>query len=206
MQFLSYRNSGCAGSIHGALTKPLAWMAMALMVLPSLATAGRIAAGTYNAYAVDTDGSVWVWGANLYGQLCDGTTTHRSSPSRIPGFSGAATVSAGGAHGLLLKADGGAAAWGLNGQDSSGRGGGQLGDGSLSNRATPGGIGSLPKNWQVVAGQYHSLAVQGDNTVAAWGYNAQGQLGDGSTQTRTVPVNVAGTSGVIAVAAGCAHS
>ena len=179
---------------------------LALSLGCGLATAGRIAAGTYNAYAVDTDGSVWVWGANLYGQLCDGTNTHRSTPARIAGFSGAATVSAGGAHGLVLKADGAAAGWGLNGQDSSGRGGGQLGDGTQTNRAVPGGVSSLAKNWQVVAGQYHSLAVLGDNSVAAWGYNAQGQLGAGSTQTRTAPVSVVGTNGVIAVAAGCTHS
>lgn len=170
------------------------------------ASAGRISAGSYNGYAVDSSGAVWVWGANLYGQLCDGTTTHRGVPGPLPNLSGVATVSAGGSHGLAQKANGSAAAWGLNSTDSSGRGGGQLGDGSLVNKGTPVAVTDIAGAWQVVAGQYHSLAVMGDTSVRAWGFNNTSQLGDGSVTTRTTPITVPGLSGVIAVAAGCQHS
>jgi len=175
------------------------------LALP-LALAGRISAGSYNGYAVDSSGAVWVWGANFYGQLCDGTTNHRGVPAPLPNLSNAATVSAGGSHGLAQKANGSAAAWGLNSADSSGRGGGQLGDGSQVNKGAPVAVTDIAGAWQVVAGQYHSLAVMGDTSVRAWGFNNTSQLGDGSVITRTTPIMVAGLSGVIAVAAGCQHS
>jgi alpha-tubulin suppressor-like RCC1 family protein len=33
-----------------------------------------IAAGGYNSLALKSDGTVWAWGNNRYGQLGDGTT------------------------------------------------------------------------------------------------------------------------------------
>ena len=68
-------------------------------------------------------------------------------------------------------------------------------------------IGSGGSGTNVLAGgQYHSLAVRSDGTVAAWGYNADGELGDGTTTTRLTPVQVAGVAGATAVAAGDLHS
>jgi alpha-tubulin suppressor-like RCC1 family protein len=40
----------------------------------------RVSAGTYTTSAIKTDGSLWSWGHNGYGQLGDGTITNRSSP------------------------------------------------------------------------------------------------------------------------------
>lgn len=170
------------------------------------ASAGRLAAGAYNAYVVDSDGTVWAWGANLYGQLCDGSTQQRATPSRLAGLSGVAGLSAGGSHGLALKTDGTLLAWGLNSTDSTGRGGGQLGDGTRINRGSPVAVLQSNPQIQVVAGAYHSLALQSNGSVSAWGYNLQGQVGDGSTQSRETPVAVAGAIGVAALAAGCLHS
>jgi alpha-tubulin suppressor-like RCC1 family protein len=38
--------------------------------------------------AIKTDGSLWAWGNNEYGQLGDGTTTDRLSPVPVIGFEG----------------------------------------------------------------------------------------------------------------------
>jgi alpha-tubulin suppressor-like RCC1 family protein len=43
----------------------------------SLTNITRIAAGTYHVLALRTDGSVWTWGYNNFGQLGDGTATNR---------------------------------------------------------------------------------------------------------------------------------
>ena len=64
---------------------------------------------------------------------------------------------------------------------------------------------------KVAVGAYHSLAVNSDGEVFAWGYNNNGQVGDGTQTERSAPVAVT-TSGVLAgqritsVAAGFYHS
>jgi alpha-tubulin suppressor-like RCC1 family protein len=59
----------------------------------------------------------------------------------------------------------------------------------------------------VAGGDYHSVALQADGTVQAWGDNTQGQLGTGNTSSSLVPVTVPGLSGsVTAIAAGAYHT
>ena len=36
-----------------------------------------VSAGYSNSQAIKTDGTLWAWGSNLYGQIGDGTTTRR---------------------------------------------------------------------------------------------------------------------------------
>ena len=58
----------------------------------------------------------------------------------------------------------------------------------------------------VAAGAYHSLAVEGEGAVLAWGGNGNGQLGDGTLVARNSAVYIPNLDGVVAVAAGAAHS
>jgi alpha-tubulin suppressor-like RCC1 family protein len=58
----------------------------------------------------------------------------------------------------------------------------------------------------IAAGESHSLALQGDGTVWAWGSNFAGQLGDGTTTSRLTPVKVSGLKPAIGIAAGAYHS
>jgi alpha-tubulin suppressor-like RCC1 family protein len=44
---------------------------------------------------VGTDGSVWGWGQDLFGNLGDGTTTTSVTPVPVSGLSGVSQVSAG---------------------------------------------------------------------------------------------------------------
>ncbi len=39
-----------------------------------------VAGGAYHTLALKSDGTVWAWGANSYGELGDGTTTERVTP------------------------------------------------------------------------------------------------------------------------------
>ena len=70
--------------------------------------------------ALKTDGTLWAWGQNAYGQLGDGTTTVRSTPVQVG--TGFARISAGGLHSLATKADGTLYAWGSNTMAQTGQG------------------------------------------------------------------------------------
>src|SRR5665647_2508062 len=58
----------------------------------------------------------------------------------------------------------------------------------------------------VAAGDSHTVALQSDGTVVAWGSNFYGQMGDGTTTQRLSPVAVPGLTGVVAVSAGVSHT
>jgi YD repeat-containing protein len=151
--------------------------------------------GVYHSLATDTDGVVWAWGYNAYGQLGDGTTTNRHAPVAVPGLASSVGIAAGGYHSLAVLSDGTAWAWGRNSS-------GELGDGSTISSSVPVQVVGLTDVVDVEAGSHHSLAVTGDATVWAWGTNSAGQLGDGTTTARSTPVQVSGLTDVTAVAAG----
>lgn len=170
-----------------------------LPVQNTLATITSVAGGQFFSIAAKSDGTVWAWGTNGYGQLGDGTTTQRTLPVQVPGLAGVVSVAAGDNHSLALKSDGTLWAWGGNFT-------GQLGDGTITQRLSPVQVGSVTGVVAMEAGSMHSLAVKSDGTVWAWGANGNGQLGDGTTTQRTSPVQVSGLTGVTAVAASSATS
>ncbi|MGA5700823.1 hypothetical protein [Peterkaempfera bronchialis] len=47
-----------------------------------LSGAVQVSIGSYHGAAVRSDGTVWTWGYNAYGQLGDGTTTDAKAPRR----------------------------------------------------------------------------------------------------------------------------
>jgi alpha-tubulin suppressor-like RCC1 family protein len=122
-------------------------------------------------------------------------------------------IAAGREHSLALRANGTIVAWG---DDEAG----ELGDSSPNaDQAAPrqvvgvGGSGILTNVIAIAAGGDHNLALRGDGTVVAWGYDFCGQLGDGASPgNATSPKVVVGIGGtgtltsVTAIAAGINHS
>lgn len=75
----------------------------------------QISGGADHSLALKSDGTVWAWGENWWGQLGDGTTPGRScKPVQVSGLSGVIAISGGGGHSLALKSDGTVWAWGYN--------------------------------------------------------------------------------------------
>ena len=152
-----------------------------------------IAAGSLHSLALRSDGTVWAWGLNDFGQLGDGTTTNRSAPVAVSGLTNAVAIAAGDDFSLALKNDGTVWAWGTGAE-------GQLGDGTTTqHRATPAPVSGLGGVAAIAACHESSLALMSDGTVSAWGYPI---IGDGSLSQRLTPVPVSGLTGAFAIACG----
>lgn len=160
-----------------------------------LTSIAALAQGKEHSIAATTQGTVWTWGGNSYGQLGDGGRFYRDTPTQVQGLSGVVSVAAGVMHSLAVTSQGTLWTWGQNVA-------GQLGDGTTQNRSTPVTVAGVSGVSAAAAGRAHSLVVDGAGFVWAWGDNAYGQLGDGTTAARLSPVKVPGLSGMVAVAAG----
>jgi alpha-tubulin suppressor-like RCC1 family protein len=151
--------------------------------------------GNYFTLALLGDGSVHSWGINTYGQLGDGSTTLRSTPTPVTGLSGGViAIAAGGTHSLALMNDGTVKAWGYNGY-------GQLGFGNETSTSTPGQVVGLNNIIAIAAGEDFSLALKNDGTVWAWGYNYNAEAGRTSPVQVLSPVVISSLTGVVQIEA-----
>ncbi|MCZ6688834.1 MAG: chromosome condensation regulator RCC1 [Planctomycetota bacterium] len=180
-----------------------------------------VVAGEWHTVALLGDGTLRAWGNNSRGgQLGDGTATDSSTPVQVldpadpTGFlTGVTAVAAGQGHTVALLGDGTVRAWGGNGR-------GQIGDGTTTVRRTPVQVvdptdptGFLTGVTAVTTGSLHTVALLGDGTLRAWGFNEYGRLGDGTTTDSSTPVQVVDPSdptglltGVTAAEAGVWHT
>ncbi len=140
-----------------------------------------IAAGKEHSVALCSDGTVWAWGDNSYGQLGDGTIQDSKKPVRIKGLDEVIAVAAGDYHTLALRSDGIVWAWGDNSYHQLGIKKDQLDVQTLAS-SKPVQVRQLNKVTAIAAGARHSLALRADNTVRAWGDNSYGQLGNGTKE------------------------
>lgn len=163
--------------------------------------AADIAAGTSHAVVLLTDGRVFGWGANLYGQLGNGTRNGGPTPVEVQRLTGAVkAIAAGRAHSVALLTDGMVVAWGDDSRY-------QLGNGSRPASLFPNFV--MEGNTTTKVSGITSIDADGDNTVAirtgkkcvAWGGNFVGDLGysGGAVELQTLP-------DVLEVSTGYSHS
>ncbi len=136
-----------------------------------------IAAGENHSAAIKADGSLWMWGANGYGQLGDGTEGAKTTPVKI--MDDVASVALGGFHSAAIKTDGSLWAWGRNDD-------GQVG--AQANGATP--VKIMDDVASVSLGGYHSAAIKTDGSLWMWGRGKDGQLGTGSIRSSAEPIKI----------------
>ena len=121
------------------------------------------AGGWNQSLALRSDGAVWTWGSNEYGQLGTGTNAVRSNaPVKVGTLTNVVAIAGGGYHNLALKKDGTVWAWGNNQY-------GQLGDGSNNHSNVPLRVPNLTGIVALGATTGRSCAVKKDGTVWWWG-------------------------------------
>jgi alpha-tubulin suppressor-like RCC1 family protein len=174
--------------------------------LPTGVAAKAVAGGALDGYAIGSDGNLYAWGDNEFGQLGNGTLTSSDVPVLVslpPGVTAQAIAGgSGGGSGFafLLGSDGNVYAWGFNGQADLGVGtatgpdlcpiefvGGAIVDYPCS--TTPVRV-SLPSGVTATAISGYGdggTAIGSDHHVYAWG---DGGLGNGSSGQSATPVVV----------------
>ncbi len=152
-------------------------------------------AGDDHTCALNTSNALFCWGGNTYGQLGDGSTTHKLSPPASANFSGVSTAALGGQHTCVIKS-GAVECAGNNAY-------GQLGNGTTTDASTP--VQAIASGaTSVAAGDFHTCAVV-SGAVRCWGRNNHGQLGTNTLNDSPTPVQVI-ASGASQVFAGDLHT
>ena len=141
-------------------------------------------AGDFSA-AVKSDGTLWTWGRNQFGQLGSGNTTIYSSPKQVGSLTNWLKIATGYAYCMAIKTDGTLWSWGRNSS-------GQLGLNSATySFSSPQQVGALTNWLSVASGSYIStIALKTDGTIWSWGYNANGQLALGNTTSYSSPKQI----------------
>lgn len=182
-----------------------------------LTDAVEISAGTWHVCARRATGQVVCWGANMRGQLGDGTghgatvdaasaeALHSSTPVAVLGITDAVELASGAFHTCARLASGSVVCWGQNNA-------GQVGDGTYGFapsppnppsttlvRASPVPVIGLGGDVVSIAGaSWNTCAVRASGAVACWG----GYLPPGTGAGGLTPTDIPGIGDAVTVAMG----
>lgn len=170
----------------------------------------EVSLGGYHSLVLLEDGSVWSFGRNAYGQLGNGETANSFAPVEIKDLPRIKAIAAGFMHSLALDVNGTVWGWGDNTNNQIGQvqdeeifnsSGTLLGRRCLTPKMIVGGTAVA-----IAAGGQHSLYLNRNGQVYAWGDNSKGQLGNGNNQPQATPALVPGLASVSQIVAGYQHN
>ena len=165
------------GELGQGDTNPNPGVATALVTAATTVSVGGLGA------CATTATDPFCWGSNATGLLMtapDGGPPPVGTPVDMIQLAGAVAISSAGGHACAILADGSVTCWGLNDH-------GQCGDGTTTDRATPGIVAGVVGATAIAAGRAHTCAWAKDG-IYCWGDDSLGQLGDGRTSSDGGPL------------------
>lgn len=159
-------------------------------------------AGEKHCLSIGEDKTVWAVGDNSNGQLGNGSLTDSQVPVKVAGIFNydIKAVACGYKFSLMLRGDG--RVWGFGSNYY-----GELGALDIGmNNMEPVIVNGLNHITAISSGMFHSLALDDEGQVWAWGMNDFFQLGNGTGIKQREPQKVKGLSDIVAISAGGNHS
>jgi alpha-tubulin suppressor-like RCC1 family protein len=170
--------------------------------------------GLTHSAGILSDGTLWTWGRNNYGQLGTKNNTDSHKPVQVVldnyGSNRWSAVQCGenhtvalrNANNLVVGAEGSGTMWSWGRNHA-----GQLGNGNTTNSNAP--IEVLRDHRFIAislgSNSSHTVALDAYGTAHAWGLNTSGQLGDGTKTNSLVPVSQEGIRAT-GISAGANHT
>ena len=151
-----------------------------------------------------TNGTVWSYGQNTYGELGTGELTASDEPKQVIFNNGSEEpviikqIAVGEYHVAALDTEGNVWTWGRNNYY-------QLGNSNTTSSSTPVKVEGIPVVTRITAGNNSVMAVTEDNKLVAWGQNAYGELGTGEYSNKITPTVIEGVHDVLDIQGGKNH-
>jgi alpha-tubulin suppressor-like RCC1 family protein len=160
-----------------------------------------VAAGGNHSIGLNSNNKPYLWGYNAYGQLGFGGTANELAPRISSVRNRIYYIAAGKNHSIF---SGGLPATfllcaGLNTN-------GQFGNNTTANSTTFQGVSYPAIFTSISVGANHTLAIDGNGTLWAFGANSNGQLGDNTTVDKLVATQISTNTNWASVDAGTNHS
>jgi hypothetical protein len=140
-----------------------------------------------SSYALRANGEVWAWGENFYGELGNGSSSNRSTPSVVAGLPAIQAMSSNG-KGAIFALDTLGRVWGWGDNEAANTLLGESRTG-CANRCLPAIVTGLPAGvTQIFGNQYETqIARTADGKLYGWGENFFNNMAQGRLNVTTAP-------------------
>jgi alpha-tubulin suppressor-like RCC1 family protein len=154
-----------------------------------------IISSTATTCGITTANAAYCWGDNSNGEVGDGSTSHRLTPTPVSGSYTWASISVGAQDVCGVTTSGAGYCWGYNTD-------GENGNGSTAQHTSPVPVSGGYTWASISVGTFMACGVTTANAGYCWGYNSSGQLGNGGTSSSSTPTAISGGYSWSAISAG----